>query len=281
MSVRQREEGLRLNEIFYSLSKTRWKNCATKPARNTLVRWARQTISRTLSLSLGGKSSCSLLLLLSGLAFGFALSLLLLDVLGEELLVLLVGLSRALGLGIPVALHNVLAAETGIGDEALDLGGLVEGLVTTLDLTAHYVAAHIVLLLVEAEGLHDAHAGLGALAVGALNVGDAIDVLLALLDHAEEESGDVGVHDAAADRLALAVAVTAGPEGSAGYRGQGLVVVIIKYCDWIERTKSDKARNTVVINLPFLKRMRVLWLRRMPCFMGKPCLSLPPVMRKT
>ena len=98
---------------------------------------------------------------------------------------------------------------------------------------------------------------------------------------AEEEGSDVGVHDAAADRLALAVAVTAGPEGSAGYRGQGLVVVIIKYCDWIERTKSDKARNTVVINLPFLKRMRVLWLRRMPCFMGKPCLSLPPVMRKT
>lgn len=160
-----------------------------------------------------GRSS---LLDLSSLAFGFALGLLLLDVLREELLVLFVGLSSALGLSQTTSLHQVLAAEAGLSDEALDLRALVEGLVATLDFAADNVATHIVLLLVETEGLHDAHAGLGALAVGALDVGAASDVLLALLHDAEEDGGEVGVDDAAADRLALAVTITARLEGGAG-----------------------------------------------------------------
>ena len=49
----------------------------------------------------------------------------------------------------------VLSAETGLGNETLDLGGLIESLVLALDLTGNNVLANIVLLLVEREGLDD------------------------------------------------------------------------------------------------------------------------------
>jgi hypothetical protein len=135
--------------------------------------------------------------------------LLLLGVLGEELLVsfggLLGGGPASLGLG----LDGGLAAETGLGDHALNAGRLVEGLVTALDLTLDDVVADIVLLLVESEGLDDVSATLAAEAVGAGDVGDTVDLLLALLDDAEEDGGEVGAGDAAADGLALTLTLAA------------------------------------------------------------------------
>jgi len=141
--------------------------------------------------------------------------LLLLGVLRNELLVslgsLLGGSPAALGLG----LDGVLAAETGLGDHALDLGGLVESLVATLNLAFDNVVADIVLLLVKSESLDNVSATLGTEAVGAGDVGDTVDLLFALLDDAEEDGGKVGAGDAATDRLALAFSDTAGLEAGA------------------------------------------------------------------
>lgn len=104
----------------------------------------------------------------------------------------------------------MLAAEALLGDHALDLGGLVEGLVLALDLAGDHVLAHVVLLLVEGEGLDDVVSPLSAETVGALNVGDAGNFLVALLDDAEEDGGEVGADDAAADGLAFALTSAGG-----------------------------------------------------------------------
>lgn len=122
-----------------------------------------------------------------------------LGVLREELLVLLHGL-----LGVFVAVLDssdalLLASQTSFGDQALDLGGLVESLVLTLDLTTNNVLANIILLLVKSESLDDVVSSLGTESVGASDVGDTIDVLLSLLDNTELDGSEVGAVDAATD----------------------------------------------------------------------------------
>jgi hypothetical protein len=138
--------------------------------------------------------------------------LLLLDVLGEELLVLLsleLGSSPA---SLGLSLDGGFAAETGLGDHALDLGGLVESLVATLDLTLHNVVADIVLLLVKSEALDNVSTTLGTEAVGTGDVGDTVDLLLALLDNTEEDGSKIGGSDATTDGLALALSDATGLE---------------------------------------------------------------------
>jgi len=130
------------------------------------------------------------------------LGLLLLNVLGEESLVLLGGLLGDLVTVDLLLLDGALAAESLLGDESLDLGGLVEGLVGALDLTTDNILADIVLLLVEGESLDDVVAALHAELVGAVNVGDTLDLLITLLGDAEEDGSDVGSNDAATDGLA-------------------------------------------------------------------------------
>lgn len=93
----------------------------------------------------------------------------------------------------------MLAAETGLGDHALNVGGLVESLVLALDLTGNNVLADIVLLFVEGEGLDNVVASLGTESVGALDISDASNLLVSTLDDSEEDSGKVGVEDAATD----------------------------------------------------------------------------------
>jgi hypothetical protein len=141
----------------------------------------------------------------SSFAGSLGLGLLLLGVCGEELLVLLDtgagGLATVDGLG----LDEVLAAETGLGDHALNVGGLVESLVSTLDFTGNDVLADIILLLVKSEGLDDVVATLGAESVGALDIGNTFNLLVSTLDNTEEDSGEVGVEDAATDGLSLAL----------------------------------------------------------------------------
>ena len=91
--------------------------------------------------TLGGSGSS-----LVGLGLGVTGSLLLLDILGDELLVLgglLLGCLEALKL---LSLDELLAAEAFLSDEALDLGGLVVSLVATLDLALGNVLANVVLL---------------------------------------------------------------------------------------------------------------------------------------
>ena len=120
---------------------------------------------------------------LCGLLLGF----LLLGVLGEQLLVLLETITGGLVTADYLSLVLSLSAETGLSDEALDLGRLVESLVLSLDLAANNVLADIVLLLVKGEGLDDLVSALDTKAVGAFNVGHSLDVLLAALHDAEED----------------------------------------------------------------------------------------------
>jgi hypothetical protein len=145
-----------------------------------------------------GRSECSLGNF-SSLAGSLGLGLLLLGVGGEELLVLLDTGASILVAVDGLALDEVLAAETSLGDHALNVGGLVESLVSTLDLTGNDVLADIILLLVESEGLDDVVATLGAESVGALDIGDTFNLLVSTLDNTEEDSGEVGVEDAATD----------------------------------------------------------------------------------
>lgn len=67
-----------------------------------------------------------------------------------------------------------------------------------------------IVILGEAEELADLGGALGAEALGVDDVGQAGDVAVALLDDAEGEDGQVHADDAAADRLALALAGAAG-----------------------------------------------------------------------
>lgn len=157
------------------------------------------------------------------------LGLLLLGVLGEELLVLLNSGAGVLATVNSLGLDNVLAAETGLGDHALDLGGLVVGLVSTLDFTSNNVLADIVLLFVEGEGLDDVVASLGAELVGALNVGDTSNLGVATLDNSKEDSGEVGVDDATTDGLSLALTRAGGLVAGSTYSIKKLDGVIIKY----------------------------------------------------
>jgi hypothetical protein len=178
----------------------------------------------------GNKTSYSLGSSSGFLVGGSLLGLLLLGVLGKELFVFLNGSTGVLATVLGLVLDDGLAAETGLGDHALDSGGLVEGLVSTLDFTSNNVLADIVLLFVEGEGLDDVVASLGAELVGALNVGDTSDLLVATLDNSKEDSGEVGVEDATTDGLSLAFTSAGGLVAGSTYSLIKLEGVIIKYC---------------------------------------------------
>ena len=142
--------------------------------------------------------------------------LLLLGVLREELLVLgnvLLVKSPSVGLG---RLGDSLLAETSLSDESLDLGGLVEGLVASLDLASDNILSHIV-LLVKSEGLSDVVSSLGAAHVGLVGVGAASDFLLTLLDDLEEDGANIGSDDAASDTASFALASSSGLVDGATY----------------------------------------------------------------
>lgn len=162
--------------------------------------------------------SCSLLdILRLGLLGGLAGSLSLLDELRDELLVLhgvLLALLVLLGL---LVLPDSLATESLLSDESLDLGGLPEGLVSSLDGSVANVLAHIVLALVEVEEGGDVGSSLLLAHVWSVDVGDASDVLLTLLDDAEGNDGKIWASNASSDRLSLPLTSPAWSVGSSAY----------------------------------------------------------------
>ena len=149
-----------------------------------------------------GILDCSLFGLGGGgllLGLGCTSSLLLLDVLRDELLVLgglLLGSLIAFRL---LSLDELLAADTLFSDQTLDLGYFVVGLVTTSDLTLGDIAAHIILLLVQAENGGNLVLSLLEETVRNLLVSAAFNLGVALLDNLEGDDGEVGTSDAAAD----------------------------------------------------------------------------------
>ena len=145
-------------------------------------------------------------------------SLSLLDVLGENLVVIgskLLGLLEALDLSL---LGELLSSKSLLGNESLDLRALVESLVTLLDLTAHNVLSHVV-LLAESEHLADVAGSLGAESSGLVVGGDTLDVSITLLDDLKGDDSKIGAADAAADRLSLSLT------GSSGSVGCGLYII--------------------------------------------------------
>mmetsp|Transcript_28863 Transcript_28863/g.71984 ORF Transcript_28863/g.71984 Transcript_28863/m.71984 type:complete len:274 (-) Transcript_28863:26-847(-) len=118
-------------------------------------------------------------------------------------------LARLLDLGDLVLLSLLLAVDPGGGDEPLDLGCLVA--LAALDGPADDVRPHV-LVLGQRKELADLVGALGTQAAGLVAVGEAGDVVVALLDHGEGEDTDVGSHDAAADGLALELPFAPGAE---------------------------------------------------------------------
>jgi len=138
------------------------------------------------------------------LVLSLASSLLLLDVLGDELLVLGGGVLGGLEAAQLLSLDELLAANTLLSDEALDLGGLVVSLVTTLDLTTGNVLADVV-LLGEAEDGGNLGSSLFEETGTNVLVGAAFNLLVTLLGDLEGHDREVGAGDAAADRSSSSV----------------------------------------------------------------------------
>ena len=138
--------------------------------------------------------------------------LLLLDVLGQELLVLgggLLGGLEAVGL---LSLDESLSTEALLGDEALNLGGLVVSLVTALDFTTGNIFAHVVLLFVEAEDGGDVVLSLFEEAGTNVLVSAAGDFLITLLHDLQGDDTEVGASDAATDGTSSSVTSSLGVE---------------------------------------------------------------------
>lgn len=136
-----------------------------------------------------------------GLSGGFVMvssSLLLLDVLGEDLFVLGLVILGLLVSGELVSLGKGLSSESLLGDESLDLGGFVESLVTLLDFSSHDVLSNIILLS-QGEGLSDGRGSLGAESSGLVTIGNTFDFSITLLDDSEGNDGKIGTADAASD----------------------------------------------------------------------------------
>ncbi len=138
--------------------------------------------------------------------------LLLLDVLGQKLLVLgggLLGGLEAVGL---LSLDESLSTETLLGDEALNLGGLVVSLVTALDFTTGNIFADVVLLTVEAEDGGDVVLSLFEEAGTDVLVSAAGDFLITLLHDLQGDDTEVGASDAATDGTSSSVTSSLGVE---------------------------------------------------------------------
>ena len=154
-----------------------------------------------LDRSLLGSSSLSLLLLSLSVTSG----LLLLDILRDELLVLGGSLLGSLVAVLNGSLLKLLSAEALLGDQTLDLGGLVMSLITTLDFTGNDVLAHIILLRVEAEDGGNLVLSLLEESVGDILVGAAFDLLVTLLDDLKSNDSKIRSGDATTDGTSSSV----------------------------------------------------------------------------
>lgn len=136
-------------------------------------------------------------------------SLLLLEVLGEELLVSDVSLLGGLP-GVNLALlEESLSSDSLLGDESLDLGGLVESLVTLLDLSADDELGNIVDLS-QSIGLSDLTGSLGAESSRLIRVSETSNFAGTLLEDLKGDDAKIGTADAASNVLSLALTISAG-----------------------------------------------------------------------
>ena len=145
-------------------------------------------------------------------------SLLLLQVLGEELLVGdggLLGFNPSLLLDSLV--HN-LSSDSLLGDESLDAWRLVEGLVTSLDLSSNNVLSDIILSLSENESLSDVVGSLWSESSWSLSIGKSGDVLISLDENLEGNNGKIWATDASSGGLSLSLSGSSWSVESDSYR---------------------------------------------------------------
>ena len=136
-------------------------------------------------------------------------SLLLLEVLGEELLIGHVGSSGGLPAVDLGGLLELLSSESLFSDQSLDLGGRVEGLVTLLDLSPDDVLGDIVLLS-QSESLSDLANPLGTESSWLVGISESGDLGSTLLKDLEGNDAEVWTADAASDGLSLALTSSPG-----------------------------------------------------------------------
>lgn len=125
-------------------------------------------------------------------------SLLLLEVLGEELLVVDVSLSAGLVVLNLVSLVDSLSSESLLSDKSLDLGGLEEGLVALLDFSPDNVLPDVVFLL-EEESFSNVVGSLGSESSWSGGISESGDFLLSLLDDLEGNDSEVWSANATSD----------------------------------------------------------------------------------
>ena len=115
---------------------------------------------------------------------------LLLDVLGEDLVVLclvILGLLKLLNL---CSLDELLSSDSLLSDESLNLGGFVESLISLFDFSSNNVLSDIVLLS-ESEDLSDVVGSLGAESSWLISIGDTFDFSISLLGDSEGNNGKI------------------------------------------------------------------------------------------
>lgn len=149
--------------------------------------------------------------LLGSLRGGLSLLLLALS-LGDEGVVLGNGLLLGQSLPLLQALQVPSSLQSHGGDQSLDLGGLGVRLGTLGlggDLSSDDELSDIV-LLGQVEESSDLGGSLGAQSLGQDGVGQSGDLLFTLLDDDNGQDGNVGVDDAASDRLSLSFTGSSG-----------------------------------------------------------------------
>merc|ERR1712216_27525 len=139
------------------------------------------------------------LLLVSGL--------LLLKVLGEELLIGDVSFLGSLPSTDLTSLVDSLSSDSLLSDESLDLGRLVEGLVTLLEFSADDVVGEVILAS-ESILLSDLASSLWAESSFTLLVGKAGNFTGTLLENLKGDDTKVWSTDAASNRLSLTATVS-------------------------------------------------------------------------
>ena len=116
----------------------------------------------------------------------------------------LVARQRSLPAGNLGVLVDSLSSEPLLGDESLDLGRLVEGLVALLDLSSNDVLGDIVLLS-QSEGLSDLVDSLRSESSWLVIVGEALNFTWSLLENLKGNDTEVWAANATSNRLSLAL----------------------------------------------------------------------------
>merc|ERR1711966_538225 len=108
-------------------------------------------------------------------------------------------------------LVDSLSADSLLGDQSLNLGGLEEGLVSggVRDLTSNNVLGDVVLSS-EGEGGSDDIGSLGSESSGSLSIRESFDFTFSLDENLEGDDGKVGTADASSDGLSLPLSGSSG-----------------------------------------------------------------------